>query len=167
MKKLYVRNEGGNSHAHFYRGRERGRYSRHTKNGMRKSMNVGKDGIYGKYNFDPLFKHLLKQVGKRWEDVWKDVFPRVDSMSEPIKVMVINCRSNGTAFEIDPETSRKVFRFGETAFWSTLYVDNEGILRYVDRDYEPEVLYGGGWGQSFNSHPVTKLDEKYKSKFRT
>lgn len=182
IKKLYRKFEGGNSHAvPGVLTKDVYRYTRNTKG----TKNEIRDGVvlnphnkgykdYNKgiprYNFKPLYHYLLNQVGKDWDSVWKDVYPRVDYMSEPIQLMVANCKSDGICVPIDnlddvfPTFSAGVYDGGSR--WSKLYVDDNNILQYVNKDYVPSARYGYQWGESFNGKPMTKITEKYEARHR-
>ena len=70
MKKLYVKNEGGNEHSVHTEAKNRFKYSRHSKklsNNETSHISIKNNKTSRKfdgYDFRPLFKYLLKQEGK-------------------------------------------------------------------------------------------------------
>lgn len=106
------------------------RWERHTK----KSKNLALEGVNkipmkkGKsrvmengYDYTPLFKYLLKQVGRKWDDVYSEVIPRLNT-TEPVFWMV----------DVNNIDDEEYFKAGETSFYSKLYVDDNGILCKVN-----------------------------------
>ena len=159
QNKLYKRIEGGNDR--ITRGTHKNiryKYLRNTK----KMKNEIEDEIshspikkrnqhfLGRkecnYNYIPLFKYLLKQVGKNWDEIWKDVFPRVDNVAIPIQAMVLNINKNGTVNQYwNKSLANEVFKYNCTgkyynySYWHSLYVDENNLLQYVDKNYK--ILY--------------------------
>lgn len=106
------------------------RWSRHTKkskqqamDGVTKtSMKSGKKGsITNGYDYTPLFHYLLKQVGRKWNEVYSEVIPRLNT-TIPIFWMV----------DINNCDESEYCRSGEGSYFSRLYVDNDGILCKVN-----------------------------------
>ena len=94
------------------------KYSRHTKKGMRRSMkgkNWGRD-------YTPLLKFLLSKVGQPFDKVHSEAVSRLDK-EEPIWYMVKK-EKKGNGY----------FRYGESGLWSSLYVDEDGILQKIKPD---------------------------------
>lgn len=137
QSKLYTKNEGGNCHRGHNHGSEkkyRSRYDRHKKITKFEIDNeiTRKKSHYNKnkrtnYDYGPLYNYLLKQVGKKWETVWKDIFPRVDNNPEPIVYMVININTHGIVITHDISNAEPMFNCSlynnDVRSYSTLYVD--------------------------------------------
>jgi hypothetical protein len=157
-----------------YDSNPRSRNSRHTKKGMKRGMNTQQDSRgHGLYDYTPLFKFLLKQEGRDWSEVWKECVARLN-WTEPITYMVINIRKNGLVnenIEIDTSVSgvgmygkcfynNKSFGYGEGSEYSTMYVDENNKLRFVDKNYKSGPCYEceRRWGETFNG----ELYETYK-----
>lgn len=79
------------------------------------------------YDYSPLFMFLLSKVGEVWNDVYSEAKSRLDK-EEPIWWMV--ARTN-------KERENGVVRMGESAYYSQLKVDENGILVKVDPDAKP------------------------------
>lgn len=83
------------------------------------------------WDYTPLFKYLLSKVGQPWNDVYKDVKPRLNS-TIPIHWMVSTNK--------DVNTLLGYIRVGESTYYSSLYVDNKGLLQYVDKTIDHTTL---------------------------
>lgn len=174
-KKLLYRKVSKTTHNGFehanYGINERSRYARHTKEGMKRSMNTQQDSRgHGLYDYTPLFMFLLKQEGRNWDDIWKECKQRLNT-TDPVGYMVINIYKNGLVnpnIEIkfsdkeDPDwkgrdlanNSVKSFGYGEGSSYSTMYVDENNTLQFVDKNYVsgPDYEVEGRWGETFNGH---------------
>lgn len=80
-------------------------------------------------DYTPMFHFLLRSVGKKWDDVYRNIRPRIHETS-PIFYMV--------AMNID--SSFKYFRYGESSFWSGMYIDNNGLLQITDKNMSNSSL---------------------------
>lgn len=108
-------------------------YSRNTKE-MREfegthlaisSKRLGRD-------YTPLYKFLLANIGNNWDDVFSEAKSRLDS-SEPIFYMVhLIPRKHTFRDEIEV-----VSRLGESTYYSTLTVNDDGILIKLDENALP------------------------------
>lgn len=91
-----------------------------------KPMKTRSDSQYGGRDYTPLFMFLLSRVGKPWEPTLKEAQSRLDK-DNPIWWMVHEKR-----------TKEKVWlRLGESAVYSGLFVDDDGILQKIGT---PEML---------------------------
>lgn len=134
----------------------RSRWKRHSKEGM--SPRMGGSHINHNLDYTPLFQFLLSKDGKPWNEIWKECLERVDR-PDPILWMVQGIRINGLP-DNKPGEYKKCFRYGEGTYFSTMYVDDSGILRIVDKDYVcgPSYEEERRWGETFNGN----LYETYK-----
>lgn len=175
-RKVSKTTHNGFEHAD-YGYNERSRYARHTKRGIKKGMSTQQDSRgHGLYDYTPLFKFLLTQEGKDWSKVWDECMHRLNT-TEPVGWMVINIYKNGLVnpnvkieFTDTPspdwkgrDTANcniKSFNYGEGASFSTMYVDEEGKLQFVDKNYVcgPDYEVERRWGETFNG----RLYETYK-----
>ncbi len=121
------------------------KYSRNkeTAIGMRQGVQRGLD-------YTPLFKFLISNVGKNWDQVHSEAVSRLDKQ-EPISWLVSS----------NINTANEVVRIGESTFYSGLYVDEGGILRVVnpalnEKSLEPQCKC---CTHTFNGVPFAK---KYK-----
>ena len=98
-------------------------------------------------DYTPLYKFLLKSVGKNWDEVFSEVVPRLDKQ-EPIFFMVARA-------ELD---QRRFFRSDENSYFSGLFVDAAGLLQKVDPELTAGdmVPYCACCAHSFNGEPFGK-----------
>lgn len=83
------------------------------------------------WDYTPLFKYLLSKVGKPWNDVYKDVKHRLNS-TIPIYWMVNRYKNKDELLGY--------IRVGESTYYSSLYVDEKGLLQYVDKTINENTL---------------------------
>lgn len=175
-RKVSKTTHNGFEHAD-YGHNERSRYSRHTKSGIRRGMNTQQDSRgHGLYDYTPLFRFLLKQEGRDWDEIWRECKSRLNT-TEPIHYMVLNINKNGLVNNNIPilgiesstidwkgrelaDSLKKCFRCGEGSYYSTMYVDENNKLQFVDKDYKlgPNYEMERRWGETFNG----ELYETYK-----
>lgn len=186
-RKVSKTTHNGYEHAD-YGVNKRSRYARHTKEGMKRSMNTQQDSRgHGLYDYTPLFMFLLKQEGRDWNEVWKECQERLNT-TEPVHWMVINIYKNGLVnpnikIEFSDEPSLdwkgrdlanckvKSFGCGEGSNYSTMYVDENNTLQFVDKNYVcgPDYEVERRWGETFNGRlydcykQSAKKTEKKKS----
>jgi hypothetical protein len=150
-KKLYVKNEGGNSSTN--RGdlkHPRYKYERHKKRTQLETIEeLQHKPIIKRYRefyktskrwYHPLYHFLLKNVGKNWKDVFQDVFPKVDGDIKAIQKMVLNLNEHGSRIKnFDKESVLPYFKDSHSyysyRYFSTLYVDENDVLQYVDKNF--------------------------------
>jgi len=131
VKKLYRKE---NKKALNYRGDKGGDFchSRNTKamkdfEGTHLSMHSDKErGL----DYTPLFKFLLSKVGGNWDDIYAEAVSRLDK-KEPVFWMVY----------LHPEAGDKgIVRLGAASYYSTLTVDDNGILVKLNPDISIDQL---------------------------
>lgn len=135
----------------------RSRWTRHSKNGITQKM---KKRINYHLDYTPLFKFLLSKEGEKWEGVWRECQKKVDTV-EPVLWMVQNIRLNGLPkHDKCLEEYDKSFGYEEGSYFSTMYVDENGILQVVDKNYKEStpLEYCRRCGETFNG----LLYETYK-----
>ncbi len=106
------------------------------------------------WDYTPLFKYLLSKVGQPWDDVYKDIKPKLNS-TDPIYWMISTNK--------DVTTLLGYIRVGESTYYSSLYVDDKGLLQYVDKSINENTLepFCKCCTHTFNGKRFTK---KYKEK---
>jgi hypothetical protein len=106
------------------------------------------------WDYTPLFKYLLSKVGQPWNDVYKDVKARLNSII-PIYWMVNRYKN--------VDNLLGYIRVGESTYYSSLYVDEKGLLQYVDKNINHTTLEPTCkcCTHTFNGKRFTK---KYKEK---
>lgn len=173
-RKVSKTTHNGFPHAN-YDSNPRSRQSRHTKKGMKRGMNTQEDRRgHGVYDYTPLFMFLLKQEGRDWDEVWKECNERLNT-TDPVRDMVVNVYKNGLVnpnykpdYEASPGTGfngkhfypGKYFCYGEGSSFSTMYVDENNKLQFVDKNFKcgPSYEVERRWGETFNG----QLYETYK-----
>ena len=88
-----------------------------------------KSGIQHGLDYTPLFRFLLSKVGQPWDQTYSEVKTRVLSDDE-IRYMV----KDDAGFD-------SFFRYGESAYFSSLFVDDEGLLQKIDPTLTNNDLY--------------------------
>jgi len=104
------------------RNTEGERTSDETRGRMRGRQRRGLD-------YTPLFRFLLSKVGEEWDEVFGAAKARLDS-TEPIFWLVAR----------QPHERQAYVGFGESTFFSGLFVDDDNRLRKVDPSIGPESL---------------------------
>lgn len=141
------------------------RFDRHKKTPVGSKMRTEQKKV--RYDYAPLFRFLLSKVGKPWDPIFQECQSRLDTTT-PITFMVVNVNERGLVvdrgyeaynrfFQYDEtyDGMKKSFRYGPDSYWSTLFVDSDGILQFVDETYvEPYHNYYCPWmTQSWNGEP--------------
>lgn len=85
-----------------------------TRETMHSGQKRGRD-------YTPLFYFLLKQIGKRWDDVFSEVCGRLDA-TEPVFWLVA----------LHEPQQRDLVCIGDSSFYPGLFVDENGILQQVN-----------------------------------
>ncbi len=134
------------------------RYDRNTKamnnfEADHKSMKKMRHG----YDYTPLFRFLFSKVGQLWDEVYSEAKSRLDKEG-PIFWMV----KFDNVHDMSP-----TFRCGENSFYSTLTVDKEGLLRFIDENALPWPPSCTCCTYTFNGKVITRDDypEGYKFPF--
>lgn len=149
---------------------KRAKYDRHTKVGQRTSMssqNTWKSEM-SMYDYSPLFQFLLKKVGCNWAEVWKECQARLNTI-EPVLCMVVNVGRNGLVVPFNEYSQfssywagdalpyEPCFLAGYDSYFSTLYVDENHILQFVDPDFVPKTReYYTHGTETFNGKPIAQ-----------
>jgi len=94
--------------------------TKYRDSGLPKTASMHSKQKHG-LDYTPLFRFLLKNVGKPWDDVFSEAVSRLDKQ-EPIFYMVAR-----TSLE-----EKRFFRSGESSYFSGLFVDGDGLLQKVD-----------------------------------
>ena len=160
QEKLYRKEKKTGLSSHYYvkTGSEY-RYQRHTKQTKKESDNeiAFKPMKKGKYDYDytPLFRFLLSKVGEKWDSIYSEAKSRLDK-DEPIFWIV---KLEITQDDInDPKV-----RIGESATYSMLTVNKEGILVKVDPDFTNSYVSCSCCTHTFNGKVVKT---NYASQFK-
>ena len=117
-------------------------------------------------DYAPLYKFLLSRVGCKWDETFSECVSRLDK-AEPIFDMVVNVNPKGMVVDKALEDLPKGFHDyracdDSRTYWSTLYVDDNGTLQFVDEHYVIDVddeLYGI-LTASWNGKPIYPSQKK-------
>lgn len=111
------------------------RWTRHSKQTKKEAeAEVGfksmKKGQFG-YDYTPLYRFLLSQVGHKWDDVYSEARGRLDK-DDPIFHLVVRHPA--------PDESPSK-RLGNATYFSTLTVNEAGVLVKLYPNYEMTETY--------------------------
>ena len=166
-KKNKILHNGWSSY-HFPRARYR--FERHSKK-VEEAVDHLPVKRYQKYHrtgydYTPLIRFLHAHVGQAWDPVFQECRQRLDN-TKPLTWMVENVNERGQVVRTtDPEELQKCFWLGEWSYWSSLYVDENGLLQFVDKDFDIlEALSVNyicmGETVTWNGQPVKIPDSDY------
>jgi len=90
-------------------------------------------GMHGKklrgLDYTPLFKYLVSNVDRPWNEVYSEVIKRLPS-KEPIFWIVAKAEHE----------KKEIVRIGESTYYNGLYIDEESFLRKVNPNIRNEDL---------------------------
>ena len=87
------------------------------------------------YDYTPLCRFLHAHVGQQWLPLFQECQSRLNDI-KPLMRMVVNVNERGLVVDRNPDGNMEKYCFmGEMSAWSTLYVDEVGLLQFVDKDY--------------------------------
>lgn len=104
-----------------------------------KMTRKNKDG----YDYTPLYQYLIKSVGRDFDLICKEVYPRIEDRSkiwdiiEKEKIYF----KDGVAYYllnnecVDVTVHNSFNHWYGTQDWSALYIDDNNILQFVDKNY--------------------------------
>ncbi|MDK9793302.1 hypothetical protein [Vibrio sp. D431a] len=101
---------------------------RFTRNSAKRNAPKMKKGVRRGLDYTPLYKFLLSKVGEPFDAVYSEAVSRLDS-PEPIASMV--CSLDNSIRREDAD-ERPYFRSGESTYFSLLFVDENGLLQFVN-----------------------------------
>ena len=163
-KPLYrkVNKRTHNGWAWYYYPKYRYRFDRHKEVDTQiERMPVKKHSIFRTgYDYTPLFRFLHSHVGDVWTDIFRECQARLNDM-KPLTRMVVNVNERGLVVDNYPDRELPKYCIeSEDGYWSTLYVDEEGVLQFVDKDYhKPPVSISLAFTDSWNGEPQYPNDE--------
>ncbi len=111
------------------------RYVRHNKHGKKTTMkhapNTG-----GNLDYTPLYRFLLSKVGKDWNAVYSEAVQRLP-IEKPIWRIVekdVEIIEGAAKYkERQDGFVRAIIGTGESAFFHTLYIDENNLLQFIDK----------------------------------
>ena len=80
-------------------------------------------------DYTPLFRFLISRVGKPWSEVFAEAKSRLDT-TDPIFWLVARTEAK----------RREFVRVGESSYFSGLYVDDQGLLKFVNPELRPQDM---------------------------
>lgn len=164
------------------------RYIRHTKEflnfeGTRMPMKPASDlGL----DYTPLYNFLQKSVGKPFNDVYSEAIERMKESGfgwrdykEPIFYIIEKNTyiKDGVVYDSLGKEVSAISRCGESAYYDSMFIDDEGILRFVKDFNKNERVSSSGWQfgcychtHSVNGNPQYHAsyieDGEYKTRVR-
>ena len=164
-KKPLYRKENKRTHngwAWYFYPKERYRFERHKNfDDQIERMSIKKHSMFRTgYDYTPLIRFLHSHVGDVWADIFCECQARLNNIT-PLTRMVVNVNKRGLVVDNYPcEELPKYCEVGEDSYWSTLYVDEEGVLQFVDKDYhKPPVSNSLAFTDTWNGEPQYPNDE--------
>ena len=148
-KKPLYRKANKKVHAYFHTIPP-GDYSKERNSKAMKNFEGAHQSMHGKqergYDYTPLYKFLLKNVGQQWDDVFSEAVSRLDKKDPIFDMVTLHPR----------EGELPVVRLGESAYYSRLTVDDEGILVKLDPNFTAADMGGPSYNRTdtFNGEPV-------------
>lgn len=146
---LYRKEKKTGLSTHYYTTRgAQARWSRHSKAAQADTAaevthQSIKKGQYG-YDYTPLYRFLLSKVGQPWSEVYSEAKSRLDK-EDPIFLMVV----------LHPaENELPSRRLGHSAYFSTLTVNDAGILIQLDPNYTLTETFCSCCTHTWNGQPV-------------
>jgi hypothetical protein len=143
-KKPLYRKENTRTHHISYRSGSDARHDRNTKNGLSRSMKKEQHG----YDYTPLYKFLLSKIGKNFDEVFSEAVARLP-------------KGETKAIYYMFDNTKDYFRSGESSYYSTLIVDENGLIQKTNPELTNEDLSPSCWccTHTFNGKVLIK---KYK-----
>ncbi len=126
IKPLYRKVNTNTHYVHHNSGSD-ARHDRNTKGGLKRSM---KKGVERGLDYTPLYKYLLSRIGDKWDNIYRDILPRVVDR-DPIFHLINN----------DGKFKQGYIRCGESSYYSALIIDDNGILQLEKPDLKNEDIY--------------------------
>lgn len=112
-------------------------------------------------DFSPLFAFLRKKVGNPWSEVQSEALKRLpnEMLYNPLEKAVVLFKH----YQQDPDVyiNRPYFINSEASYHSLLFVDENGILQYVNKEFSIDdvKIQCRCCTHSFNGVPISR---KYK-----
>ena len=164
---LYTKlNKNTHLYEYYYNTtKNRYRYNRHAKDidkTNKKNHKSNTNSSYSTiYDYSPLYKFLLKNVGNNWSEIFRVCQSKLNDV-EPITKMVINVNTRGLVIDnVDIKNINQYtpyFKSGPNTCFSTLYVDENDIIQYVDKLFEIKKSRYFNETLTFNGH-IKPLNE--------
>lgn len=142
LKPLY-RKVNTKARGHHHHTGPDAKHTRGTKKGMTSKMKQGKQR---ELDYTPLYRFLLSKIGQPFDQVYSEAIKRIPE-AEPISYLVK-----------EDNTGQGYTYCGESSMYSTMYVDDQGLLQLVkpelvNTDFKPTC-----WccTHTFNGKPLTR-----------
>lgn len=136
-RKVNKRTHNGSNYLYFYT-KQRYRFDRDKKQdvlpektAIKRHNSIHRTG----YDYTPLYKFLHAHVGQPWDAIYQECVSRLES-PEPITYIVMNVNKRGLVTDNHPGIDLpKMIYDGIESYWSALWVDEDGLLQFVDDVY--------------------------------
>lgn len=115
-------------------------YRRGSKDSIEKKSKMKSGNQYHGLDFSPLYAYLRKHVGEKWSDIYSKIKPRLPEHSrfDPLESTVLTFQE----YTMQKENGRvsEIFGHGESSTHSTLYIDENDILQFVNPNLTAEEI---------------------------
>lgn len=122
-----------NTTAHRVHHEHGGAYRDERNTKRQDRFDAARQSMHGKrqrgLDYTPLFRFLLSQIGRRWDDVYAEAVKRLDRPT-PIFWLVA----------LHEDEHQPYVRVGESSYYSGMYIDADGFLQLVDPSIGPSSL---------------------------
>lgn len=115
-KKKFYRKVNTTAHGARHKFGEDSSAARNTKQGITSSMKQLRRGL----DYTPLYKFLLKSVGRNWNDVYSEAVSKLDSNLEGIQHLL--------------DSENDFVRCGESTYYSALIIQ-DGVLQKKNPEF--------------------------------
>ena len=102
---------------------------KHSRNGKKEISSKMKQGVKRGLDYTPLYKYLIKQVGKNWDDIYSKVLPRVLDEESIFHIVSKN-----------KETAQDYCRIGESSYFSGLFINENGVLEITNKEINHSTI---------------------------
>lgn len=111
------------------------KYDRHTKHGMSTKM---KHGIHRGLDYTPLYRFLISKVGQPFDRVYSEAVHRLDKPDAIYHIILDKDNLGDIMMRYGSE--KGYVKCGEGSYYSQLFVDENGILQFVNPQLKNEDL---------------------------
>lgn len=172
-KPLYRKIRNNESFAHYHnRNWQRYKHSRNTKKvfvddevvGLKNNTEKMSSHNTNGYDYTPLFKFLQSKVGQNWNEIYSEAKSRLDK-EEPIWWIVqktklidgkrLSLNHHPTCY-LQPIELFSISRIGESTYWRGLYIDENNVLQYIDKNATYELHKYDHWTHTLDGKVILK-----------
>lgn len=113
--------------------------AKHKKSDLKFEKMIKRGKGYSDYDYAPLYYFLLSKVGQDWTAIHSEAVSRLPNIKDG-KEHVWDIVFRPYEYTGNPKDMCPYTRYGDDSYYSTLYIDENNILRKVDPDFHVEKL---------------------------